>query len=143
LFGKSTSDDLKQLSNEDFLSIFEGVPQAIVPRSDFENGVSIMDLLVAKSGFLSSNGEAKRELKANAIAVNKDKVAEFRKYFENYTVDFLTLEDLKLKLNIHETGKTFLENAMIKAKAVAKSVNKTVIADDSGLQIDTLTLKSR
>jgi len=76
LFGKSTSDDLKQLSNEDFLSIFEGVPQAIVPRSDFENGVSIMDLLVAKSGFLSSNGEAKRELKANAIAVNKDKVAE-------------------------------------------------------------------
>jgi XTP/dITP diphosphohydrolase len=69
---------------------------------------------------------------------NKDKVAEFRKYFENYTVDFLTLEDLKLKLNIHETGKTFLENAMIKAKAVAKSVNKTVIADDSGLQIDTL-----
>ncbi|MFM2039727.1 MAG: hypothetical protein RLZZ493_316, partial [Bacteroidota bacterium] len=39
-------------------------------------GVSIMDLLVAKSGFLSSNGEAKRELKANAIAVNKDKVAE-------------------------------------------------------------------
>jgi tyrosyl-tRNA synthetase len=35
-----------------------------------------MDLLVAKSGFLSSNGEAKRELKANAIAVNKDKVAE-------------------------------------------------------------------
>jgi XTP/dITP diphosphohydrolase len=69
---------------------------------------------------------------------NKDKVAEFKKYFENYTVDFLTLEDLKLKLNIHETGKTFLENAMIKAKAVAKSVNKTVIADDSGLQIDAL-----
>lgn len=67
---------MKQLSNEDFLSIFEGVPQAIVSRSDFENGISIMDLLVAKSGFLSSNGEAKRELKANAIAVNKDKVAE-------------------------------------------------------------------
>jgi XTP/dITP diphosphohydrolase len=69
---------------------------------------------------------------------NKDKIAEFKKYFENYTVDFLTLEDLKLKLNIHETGKTFLENAMIKAKAVAKHVNKTIIADDSGLQIDAL-----
>ena len=69
---------------------------------------------------------------------NKDKIAEFKKYFENYTVDFLTLEDLKLKLNIHETGKTFLENAMIKAKAVAEHVNKTIIADDSGLQIDAL-----
>lgn len=69
---------------------------------------------------------------------NKDKVAEFKKYFEKYTVEFLTLDDLKLKLNVHETGKTFLENAMIKAKAVAKHVNKTIIADDSGLQIDAL-----
>lgn len=76
LFGKSTSEDLMKLSNEDFLSIFDGVPQAIISKSDLSNGISIVDLLVGKTGFLSSNGEAKRELKANAVSVNKDKITE-------------------------------------------------------------------
>lgn len=76
LFGKSTSEDLMKLSNDDFLSIFDGVPQATVSKSEISNGISIVDLLVGKTGFLSSNGEAKRELKANAVSVNKDKIAE-------------------------------------------------------------------
>lgn len=76
LFGKSTSEDLKKLSNDDFLSIFEGVPMATIDRSEFEAGISIVDLLSAKTGFLPSNGEAKRELKANAISLNKDKIVE-------------------------------------------------------------------
>lgn len=76
LFGKSTSEDLRSLSEDDFLNIFEGVPQAIVAKEDIKKGLSIVDAFVAKSTFLSSNGEAKRELKANAIALNKEKVAE-------------------------------------------------------------------
>jgi tyrosyl-tRNA synthetase len=76
LFGKSTSEDLKALSEEDFFSIFEGVPQAEIFRADFGEGLSIVDALSAKTGFLSSNGEARRELKANAISVNKEKVDE-------------------------------------------------------------------
>ena len=76
LFGKSTSEDLKALSEEDFFSIFEGVPQAEISRADFGEGLSIVDALSAKTGFLSSNGEARRELKANAISVNKEKVDE-------------------------------------------------------------------
>jgi len=69
---------------------------------------------------------------------NTDKIKEFKTFFQDYTVTFLTLEDIKLKMAINETGHTFLENAMIKAKAVMKHVNKTVVADDSGLQIDAL-----
>lgn len=77
LFGKSTSEDLKKLSNEQFLEVFEGVPQAIVSNSEFtDEGISIIDALVSKTGFLPSNGEAKRELKANAVSVNKEKVNE-------------------------------------------------------------------
>jgi tyrosyl-tRNA synthetase len=76
LFGKSTADDLRSLSEKDFFSVFEGVPQASVSISDFQNGLSIVEALAAKTGFLSSNGEARRELKANAISVNKEKVAE-------------------------------------------------------------------
>jgi tyrosyl-tRNA synthetase len=74
LFGKSTSEDLNALSEQDFFSIFEGVPQASISRSEFGEGISIVDAMSAKTGFLSSNGEARRELKANAISVNKEKV---------------------------------------------------------------------
>ena len=76
LFGKSTADDLRSLSEKDFFSVFEGVPQASVSISDFQSGLSIVEALAAKTGFLSSNGEARRELKANAVSVNKEKVAE-------------------------------------------------------------------
>ena len=76
LFGKSTSEDLKVLSETDFFSIFEGVPQAIISREDFGNGISIVEAMAAKTNFLPSNGEARRELKANAISVNKEKVNE-------------------------------------------------------------------
>ena len=74
LFGKSTKKDLMRLSDQDFLAVFNGVPQASIQKEDIENGISIIDALVSKSGFLKSNGEARRELKANSISVNKEKV---------------------------------------------------------------------
>lgn len=76
LFGKSTADDLKSLSEKDFFAVFDGVPQATISRSEYEAGLGIIDALSAKTGFLASNGEARRELKGNAISVNKEKVGE-------------------------------------------------------------------
>lgn len=76
LFGKSTADDLRSLSEKDFFTIFDGVQQATISRADFGQALSIIDALASKTGFLSSNGEARRELKANAISVNKEKVGE-------------------------------------------------------------------
>ena len=74
LFGKSTSDDLKSLSEQDFFAVFEGVPQATISRNDVSSGLGIIDALSGKTGFLASNGEARRDLKGNAISVNKEKV---------------------------------------------------------------------
>lgn len=76
LFGKSTSEDLKKLSEKMFLDVFEGVPQAEVSRLEIENGLDIIGALASKTGFLASNGEARRELKQNSISVNKEKVGE-------------------------------------------------------------------
>lgn len=77
LFNKKASvDDLRKLSVQDILDGFSGVPQATVVREDIENGLGIIDALSAKTGFLKSNGEARRELKGNAISVNKAKVKE-------------------------------------------------------------------
>jgi tyrosyl-tRNA synthetase len=76
LFGKSTSDDLKQLAEKTFLDVFDGVPQAEVDKSELDAGLDMIGALAAKTNFLSSNGEARRELKQNSISVNKEKVKE-------------------------------------------------------------------
>ncbi len=74
LFGKSTADHLKSLDEQTFLDVFDGVPQASISRDDLENGLDMIAALAAKTGFLNSNGEARRALKENAISVNKEKV---------------------------------------------------------------------
>ena len=76
LFGKSTSNDLKTLDEKTFLDVFDGVPQANIPKSDLNEGLDMIGALAAKTGFLASNGEARRELKQNSISVNKEKVKE-------------------------------------------------------------------
>lgn len=76
LFGKSTADDLKGLDEATFLDVFEGVPQAEVSSEEVEQGLDMIAALSAKTGFLKSNGEARRSLKENAISVNKEKVGE-------------------------------------------------------------------
>jgi tyrosyl-tRNA synthetase len=74
LFGKSTKEDLERLPEKQFLEVFDGVPQVHIAAADLEKGMGIIDALSAKTGFLKSNGEARRELKGNAISVNKVKV---------------------------------------------------------------------
>ena len=76
LFGNASADDLKQLDSATFLEVFDGVPQAEISKSEIESGLDIVSVLNEKSGFLKSNGEARRALTENSIAVNKEKVTE-------------------------------------------------------------------
>ncbi|WP_405400677.1 tyrosine--tRNA ligase [Maribacter sp. Asnod2-G09] len=76
LFGKSTASDLKGLNEKTFLEIFDGVPQAELSKSELTDGLDMIGALAAKTNFLGSNGEARRELKQNSISVNKEKVKE-------------------------------------------------------------------
>ncbi len=76
LFGNSNAEDLKQLDVATFLEVFDGVPQAEISRTDVENGIDIVSLLNEKSGFVKSNGEARRALTENSISVNREKIAE-------------------------------------------------------------------
>jgi len=73
LFGKSTDEDLRKLSSETLLEIFEGVPQGDVSNAELLSGISIVDAMVG-SGFMKSNGEARRALQEGSISVNKLKV---------------------------------------------------------------------
>ena len=75
LFGKSTAEDLKTLDVATFLDIFEGVPQAEISKSELGE-IGVISALAEKTGFLKSNGEARRALKENSVSVNKAKVKE-------------------------------------------------------------------
>jgi len=73
-FFSPTMDDLKKLDTKTFLEVFEGVPQAEIGKADLENGVDMIAALAAKTGFLASNSDARRELQQNSISLNKEKV---------------------------------------------------------------------
>ncbi|MGB5188728.1 tyrosine--tRNA ligase [Robiginitalea sp.] len=83
LFGKSTSEALKALSSELFLEIFDGVPQAQIAKREIVEGLDIVGALSARTGFLKSNGEARRELKQQSISVNKTRVEQDYTLSEN------------------------------------------------------------
>ena len=76
LFGNASTDDLKNLDTSTFLEVFDGVPQAEITRTDLENQIDIVSVLNEKTGFFKSNGDARRALIANSIAVNKTKINE-------------------------------------------------------------------
>lgn len=75
LFGRSTAEDLKNLDENTFLEVFDGVPQKEIIKNELI-GSNVVDLISEKSGFLKSKGEARRELQSNSISINKDKVTD-------------------------------------------------------------------
>jgi len=76
LFGKSTSDDLKELDEQTFLDVFDGVSLAEVERAKINDGYDLIPALSGDTGFLKSNSEVMRALKENSISVNKEKVTK-------------------------------------------------------------------
>ncbi len=76
LFGKGTTESLKKLDERTFLSVFDGVPQFEIASQKISEGISIIDFLSEESGILKSKGEARRALKENSIAINKEKVKD-------------------------------------------------------------------
>lgn len=69
---------------------------------------------------------------------NKGKIKEVKGLFENSGFEIVSLYDLDNVFEIEETGTTFYENSLIKAKAVYDIYKVPVIADDSGLEIEQL-----
>lgn len=72
-------------------------------------------------------------MKAVLASNNKHKLVEIKTMLEGKFEDILTLKDLGIEVEIQEDGKTFEENAYIKASAIAKMTGLPSIGDDSGL----------
>lgn len=75
-FFSPTMDELKKLDEKTFLEVFDGVPQAEISKEELNEGLDMIAALSAKTNFLASNSDARRELKQNAISLNKEKVSE-------------------------------------------------------------------
>lgn len=69
---------------------------------------------------------------------NPGKMREIREILSDLDVEVLSMKEAGIKLDIVEDGKTFEENAIIKARAVCEASGEIALADDSGLEIDYL-----
>ena len=74
---------------------------------------------------------------------NKNKMIEIRQILQDLGMEILSMKEAGVDIDIVENGKSFEENAMIKAAAIAelpevKAMDAIVLADDSGLEIDYL-----
>lgn len=69
---------------------------------------------------------------------NKNKVKEIKCILAPYFTKIYSLSEIGISAEIEETGVTFKENALIKAKAIHDMCNIPVIADDSGLCVNSL-----
>ncbi len=68
---------------------------------------------------------------------NKGKIREFKEMFKDSQIEIFTGDDIDLGY-VEESGKTFRENALIKAKSGYEKTEIPTIADDSGLEVDVL-----
>ena len=76
LFGNAPTEALSRLDEDTLLSVFEGVPQVTISRSELEAGIGMLDLLADKSGIFPSRGEARKLVQSGGVSINKVKVPD-------------------------------------------------------------------
>jgi tyrosyl-tRNA synthetase len=86
LFGKGTAEALLRLSEDDLLSVFEGVPQVNIARTELESGINIVEFLSDKTSIFPSRGEARKMVQGGGVLLNKNKVEDIGR---SVTVDDL------------------------------------------------------
>ena len=69
---------------------------------------------------------------------NPNKIREMRAILGQFDVEVVSPKELGITVDVEETGSTFAENAMLKAKAICELAKLPAIADDSGLCVDAL-----
>ncbi len=74
LFGKGTKETLRQLDEQTFLDVFEGVPTFEISKGELEKGVNVVELLAEKTKVFGSKSEVRRLIKEGGLNINQEKV---------------------------------------------------------------------
>lgn len=69
---------------------------------------------------------------------NQGKIKEIKEILGDINEDIISLKEAGIDVDIVENGKTFEENAIIKAKTIMEMTGQMVLADDSGLEVDAM-----
>lgn len=76
------------------------------------------------------------QMKVVAATGNRHKLKEFREIFPDW--DIVSEKEAGFSGEVEETGESFLENALLKARAVCRATGQPALADDSGIVVDVL-----
>jgi tyrosyl-tRNA synthetase len=102
LFGKGTAEHLNNLSKEQLENILEGVPTSKITIGEFQNGISVLELLADRTQIFSSRSEAKKMILNNGLLINKEKWTDFGgKFNEQHLLKQKFLLVQKGKKNYH------------------------------------------
>jgi len=77
-------------------------------------------------------------MKVVLASKNKHKLAEISKITEKFDMELILQSELGVNIDVEETGTTFEENSLIKARAVMEATGLPALADDSGIAVDAL-----
>jgi tyrosyl-tRNA synthetase len=81
LFGQGTTETLQRMQEETFLSVFEGIPQHTIDRSQLENSMDAVTLLSEATGVFPSRGEARKMIQGGGASINKAKITAENQLF--------------------------------------------------------------
>lgn len=76
LFGQGTTQTLRSLSEADLLDALEGVPRAVLPRTQLQKGIDVVDMLAVHTDVFASKGEVRRLISNGGLSVNKERVTD-------------------------------------------------------------------
>lgn len=74
LFGKGTTESLRKMNENTFLSVFEGVPVFDIKKELISAGVSVTELLAVHTGVFTSKGELRRLVHGGGLSINREKI---------------------------------------------------------------------
>ncbi len=88
LFGKATLETLQSIKEDEFDTIFDGVPQTEISTQEWSECANITDLIstVTRSEVYASKGEARRAIQQNAVSVNKVKVTSAEQVLSDFSL---------------------------------------------------------
>lgn len=87
---------------------------------------------------MNTSTKDSRYMKLAIATNNAHKLKEIREILGNNFSALLSLDELGIDVDVEETGTTFLENALLKAKTICELCNMPTLADDTGLVVDAL-----
>ena len=77
-------------------------------------------------------------MKVVLASKNPHKLVEISKITQQFNIELVLQSELGIDLDVEETGTTFEENSLLKAKAVMEATGLPALADDSGIAVDAL-----